>query len=81
MKKLFALLGAILSVLYLISPVDLIPEAVFGPLGLIDDAAIIPILLGCLRTLGVDLSRILPGKSKPKATKKGESDKDIIDID
>ena len=37
MKKIFAILGAILSVIYLVSPVDLIPELTFGPLGLLDD--------------------------------------------
>ena len=81
MKKLFALLGAVLSAMYLISPVDLMPEALMGPLGLLDDAAVIPILLTCLKTLGLDLSRLLPGNHKSKPVKKNKSDSDIIDID
>ena len=56
MKKIFALLGAILSVIYLVSPVDLISEIPLGPVGLIDDAAVIPILLACLKVLGVDFT-------------------------
>lgn len=31
----------IASALYVLSPVDVIPEALFGPLGLVDDAAVI----------------------------------------
>ncbi len=81
MKKLFALLGAILSAIYLISPVDAIPEAVAGPLGLIDDAMVLPILLACLKTLGLDLSHILTGKNKARASKKEKSNNDVIDVD
>jgi len=29
------------AALYLISPIDLIPEAVLGPLGLVDDAGVV----------------------------------------
>ena len=43
---LWAKLGAAaLALLYLVSPVDLIPEMVSGPLGLLDDAAMVPLLL------------------------------------
>jgi uncharacterized membrane protein YkvA (DUF1232 family) len=35
--KCFLLLAALI---YIISPIDLIPEAIFGPLGLIDDLAV-----------------------------------------
>lgn len=41
-KKMF-FIG--LTVAYLVSPVDLIPELVFGPLGLVDDAAAIALLI------------------------------------
>ena len=34
-----------LAALYLFSPVDLVPEAVTGPLGLLDDAVLVPLLL------------------------------------
>jgi len=35
------LLILVIMVLYVISPVDLLPEAVLGPIGLIDDLAVI----------------------------------------
>ena len=38
----------IASVLYVVSPLDLIPEALFGPLGLIDDAVILTRLFDTL---------------------------------
>lgn len=31
----------ILSVIYILSPIDLIPEFLLGPLGIIDDAAVL----------------------------------------
>ena len=39
--RLHILLLLLLSVLYLLSPLDLIPEAVFGALGLLDDLIIL----------------------------------------
>jgi len=75
MKKTFALLGAILSVIYLVSPIDLISEFPLGPLGLLDDAAVIPILLACLKVLGFDASRLLGRKSK-----KDKEKEDVIDV-
>lgn len=80
MKKLIALLGAVLSVIYLINPADFLPEAVLGPIGLIDDAAVIPILLACLKTLGFDASRLLGRKSKRK-DKGNTSGAEVVDID
>jgi len=38
----------VLAVAYLVSPVDLVPELVLGPFGLIDDAAIALWLAGAL---------------------------------
>jgi uncharacterized membrane protein YkvA (DUF1232 family) len=35
----------ILSLIYILSPIDLIPEAFLGPLGLIDDAGLLFILI------------------------------------
>ncbi|HEY0814904.1 MAG TPA: YkvA family protein [Pseudonocardia sp.] len=29
------------AAIYLISPIDLVPEAIFGPLGLVDDAGVL----------------------------------------
>lgn len=78
MKKIFALLGAILSAIYIISPVDLIPEGLTGIVGLIDDAAVLPIFLGCLKVLGVDFSKILGKKSKKEEK---PEDGEVVDID
>ncbi len=82
MKKLFALVGAILSVIYLVSPVDLIPGDLATGFGLIDDAAVIPILLGCLKILGFDASRLLGRRQKKKAqTKDAVAGGEVVDID
>lgn len=78
MKKLFALLGAILSLMYLISPVDLIPGDLTTIVGLIDDVAVLPIFIGCLKVLGLDVSRLLGGKGKKQKKKEGG---EIVDID
>ena len=74
MKKLFALLGAILSLIYIISPIDLIPGDLTTIVGVLDDAAVVPILIACLRTLGLNLPFF--GKKK-----EDEKDDDIIDVD
>ena len=34
-----------LAIIYALSPADLVPEAVLGPFGLLDDAVIVPLLL------------------------------------
>ncbi|MFW6060415.1 MAG: YkvA family protein [Phycisphaeraceae bacterium] len=34
-----------LAIVYALSPVDVVPEAIFGPLGLLDDAVLVPLLL------------------------------------
>lgn len=39
------LLKIIVILIYLLSPVDLIPEAFLGPLGLVDDAAALFLLI------------------------------------
>lgn len=41
---------AVLGILYILSPIDLAPELVLGPLGLIDDAGmLVPVLLALRR--------------------------------
>ena len=40
------------AVVYLISPLDVIPELAFGPFGLIDDAAIAALAVGSLLAAG-----------------------------
>ncbi|PHI41240.1 DUF1232 domain-containing protein [Actinobacillus succinogenes] len=42
------LLKIIVILIYLLSPVDILPEAVLGPLGLVDDAAAIILLIRLL---------------------------------
>ena len=37
--------GLVLALLYLVSPVDVVPEALFGPLGIFDDALLVPLIL------------------------------------
>jgi len=40
----------ILTILYVLSPVDLLPEALLGPLGFVDDAALIAYLIKRMMT-------------------------------
>ena len=42
MKSTIAIL---LAILYILSPIDIIPEFLFGPVGLIDDAAVLAYLM------------------------------------
>jgi uncharacterized membrane protein YkvA (DUF1232 family) len=42
------LVGMLVAAIYIVSPIDLIPELVFGPFGLIDDAAVAAWLAGAL---------------------------------
>ena len=68
-RGLFAM-GA--AAIYLISPIDLVPEAIFGPLGLVDDAGVLAAvavfvykLVKARRILadgGIDLRRRLPSR-------------------
>ena len=61
------------AALYLISPIDLVPEAVLGPLGLVDDAGVtVAVVLFVYKLVkarriladGVDLGRL--GRAKPR---------------
>lgn len=40
----------VLTILYVLSPVDLLPEAILGPLGFVDDAALIAYLIKRIRS-------------------------------
>jgi uncharacterized membrane protein YkvA (DUF1232 family) len=42
------LVGMLLAGIYIVSPIDLIPELFFGPFGLIDDAAVAAWLAGAI---------------------------------
>jgi uncharacterized membrane protein YkvA (DUF1232 family) len=50
------------SLVYLLSPIDLLPEALLGPLGLIDDAVIITVLATELTNILKD--RVMASKQK-----------------
>lgn len=39
-SKNWNIIIALLALLYIVSPVDLLPEALLGPIGLIDDAIV-----------------------------------------
>ncbi len=41
-------IAILLAILYIISPIDLLPEFLFGPIGLIDDAAVLTYLMKLL---------------------------------
>ncbi|MFQ3597751.1 MAG: YkvA family protein [Chloroherpetonaceae bacterium] len=48
---LFEKLTLILSPLYVLTPIDFIPEAVFGIFGLFDDATAVSIFVWTIRTI------------------------------
>lgn len=79
MKKFLALLGAILSVIYLINPtagiLEIIPDNL-PVIGNLDEATIVAILIGCLRYLGVDVTRWFSQRSDDKKKKE-----EVIDVE
>jgi uncharacterized membrane protein YkvA (DUF1232 family) len=68
------------AALYLISPIDIVPEAILGPLGLVDDAGVVAAvvlfvykLVKARRILadgGVDLGRL--GRGNPRGPERSE---------
>ena len=56
-RAIAALLIGIAAVVYGISPFDLAPEAILGPLGLIDDG-------GVYLAAGIAIWRLLSGRSR-----------------
>ncbi len=52
-KKNWIIFGIILCCLYIISPVDLLPEVLLGPLGVIDDAGVLGFMLFLVKQLWV----------------------------
>lgn len=59
-KKKRNLLIGVAAVIYLLSPIDIIPEIVFGPIGLIDDFAI---LLFAIRRIDKEVMNFLTWES------------------
>lgn len=62
-KKKRNLFLGLAAVVYLISPIDIIPELVFGPFGLIDDVAI---LLFALRRIDKEVINFLTWEEEQK---------------
>ena len=48
-RRKIIILGIVLCCLYIISPVDLMPEMVVGPLGFIDDAAVLAFMISLIK--------------------------------
>lgn len=44
-KRDWSVAWIVLGILYVLSPIDIIPEAILGPLGFADDAAILAFLM------------------------------------
>jgi len=44
-KKPWLIIGIVICIIYILSPLDLIPEIPLGPLGLIDDAGVLAFML------------------------------------
>ena len=52
-KRQIIILGIVLCCIYIISPVDLLPEMFFGPLGFLDDAAVLAFMVSLIKKLWV----------------------------
>jgi len=50
-KKPWLTIGIFICVIYILSPLDLIPEIPLGPLGLIDDAGVLAFMLFLIKQL------------------------------
>ena len=50
-KKPLLILGIVICIIYIISPLDLIPEIPLGPMGLIDDAGVLAFMLFLIKKL------------------------------
>ena len=50
-KKPWLIIGIVICVIYILSPLDLIPEIPLGPLGLIDDAGVLAFMLFLIKKL------------------------------
>ena len=50
-RKLWLIIGIVICIIYILSPLDLIPEIPLGPLGLIDDAGVLAFMLFLIKRL------------------------------
>jgi uncharacterized membrane protein YkvA (DUF1232 family) len=66
------------SLVYLLSPIDLLPEALLGPLGAIDDLVIITVL--ATELTGILRDRVTGKKSKSDPTDTTAATTEMVDI-
>ena len=50
-KRPWIIIGIVICIIYILSPLDLIPEIPLGPLGLIDDAGVLAFMLFLIKRL------------------------------
>lgn len=50
-KKHWLIIGIVICVIYILSPLDFIPEIALGPMGLIDDAGVLAFMLFLIKKL------------------------------
>ena len=50
-KKPWLIVGIVICIIYILSPIDLISEFPLGPLGLIDDAGVLAFMLFLIKRL------------------------------
>ena len=50
-RKPCLIIGIVICIIYILSPLDLIPEILLGPLGLIDDAGVLAFMLFLIKQL------------------------------
>jgi len=65
LKKLIAIVGGLIGVVYIINPsaglIELIPDNI-PFIGNLDEAAAVLLILGCLRHFNIDLTKYFSGK-------------------
>jgi uncharacterized membrane protein YkvA (DUF1232 family) len=71
------IVGATLA--YLISPVDLLPDLLFPVVGVLDDAALVMLLLTELSQMALDWTR--SRRSPQKSSPVGEDSPPTVDVD
>ena len=65
----------VLGLLYIASPIDFLPEIPFGPIGLLDDAAILGLLMTAVKEL------VFQKFNPPTKQTSHQDGSDVIDVD
>ncbi len=72
MKKVFAIIGGIIGVIYILNPtagiIEIIPDNI-PFIGNLDEAAAVLLVLGCLRCFNIDLTGYFSKKESKNITK------------